>query len=174
MQKRNLVLIGFMGCGKTTIGKNLSKLTDYNFIDMDFEIEKRAGMKISGIFEKYGEQEFRNMESALCAELSNADGCIIATGGGVVKSDSNIEMLKRNGTVLYIKASPEQIYRNLKKDKSRPLLNVDNKMQRIIELMEERKPLYDKRSDITVEITGLNSQEAAKIIKDILERKNML
>ena len=73
-----------------------------------------------------------------------------------------------------IKASPEQIYRNLKKDKSRPLLNVDNKMQRIIELMEERKLLYDKRSDITVEITGLNSQEAAKMIKDILEGKNML
>ena len=174
MQKRNLVLIGFMGCGKTTIGKNLSKLTGYNFIDMDYEIEKSAGMKINSIFEKYGERAFRNMESELCAELSKADGCIIATGGGVVKSDSNIEMLKRNGTVLYIKASPEQIYRNLKKDKSRPLLNVDNKMQRIIELMEERKLLYDKRSDITVEITGLNSQEAAKMIKDILEGNNML
>ena len=90
MQKRNLVLIGFMGCGKTTIGKNLSKLTGYNFIDMDYEIEKSAGMKINSIFEKYGERAFRNMESELCAELSKADGCIIATGGGVVKSDSNI------------------------------------------------------------------------------------
>ena len=174
MQKKNLGLIGFMGCGKNTIGKNLSKLTGYNFIDMDYEIEKRAGMKINSIFDKYGEQEFRKMESELCSELSLSDSCIIATGGGVVKSDSNIEMLKRNGIVLYIKASPEQIYRNIKKDKSRPLLNVENKMQRIIELMEERKPLYDKRGDITVEITELNSQEAAKLIKDILEGKNML
>lgn len=174
MNRKNIILVGFMGCGKTTIGKNLSRLTGYKFIDMDYEIEKRAGMKISRIFEMYGEAEFRRMETGLCGELSAAGGCIIATGGGVVKSEANIQLLKKNGRVLYIKAAPEHIYNNIKDDRTRPLLNVEDKMLRIRELMDERKPLYEQRSDITFEVTGLNSREAAKMIKGILEEENML
>ncbi|MCD8036580.1 MAG: shikimate kinase [Clostridiales bacterium] len=168
MRKENIVLVGFMGCGKTTIGKKLARANDCVFIDMDDEIEKRAGMKITDIFEKYGEAEFRKMETELCEELSVRQGCVIATGGGVIKSEKNMELLKKNGIVLYIKASPEHIYNNIRGDKSRPLLNGGNKMKKIRDMMEERRPLYEERSDVEADITGMKSSEAVGLIMDIL------
>lgn len=168
MERKNIVLVGFMGCGKTTIGKKLARVNDYMFIDMDDEIVNRAGMKITEIFEKYGEAEFRKMETELCRELSNRRGCVIATGGGVIKNETNMELLKKNGVVLYLKASPEHIYNNIKNDRSRPLLNGGNKMQKIIDMMEERRPLYEERSDLTADITEMRSNEAVGFIMDIL------
>ena len=169
MGRKNIVLVGFMGCGKTTIGKKLARANSYMFIDMDDEIVNKAGMEITEIFEKYGEAEFRRMETELCAELSTRQGCVIATGGGVIKNERNMELLKKNGVVLYIKASPEHIYNNIKNDKSRPLLNGGDKMKKIGEMMEERKPLYEQRCDLTADITGMKSNAAVEFIMDILK-----
>ncbi len=174
MNKKNIVLVGFMGCGKSTIGKKLARLTEYRFIDMDKEIEAQAGMRISEIFEKYGEDCFREKEAMLCEELSESGGCIIATGGGVIKSTKNMELLKKNGTVIYIKASPEHIYHNVKYDNTRPLLAVGDKKRRISELLEERKPLYEERSDITADITGKTAAEAAEVVLNMLKGENVI
>lgn len=173
MEGKNIVLVGFMGCGKTTIGKKLAVIFGYEFIDMDVEIERKNGMKISEIFKKYGEGAFREMETDLCRELSGRSGCVIATGGGVIKNEENMRLLRENGRVLYIKASPEHIYRNVKNDRSRPLLDGGDKLEKIKTLMEERRPMYEGRSDLTVEITGMRAQRAAAVIKEALEREDM-
>lgn len=179
MSGKNIILVGFMGTGKTTIGKRLAKKLSeifggYRFIDMDDEIEKKSGMKISVIFEKFGEEEFRGMEANLCRELSNTKCCIIATGGGVIKNLSNIELLKKNGSVIYLKATPEHIYKNIKDDTSRPLLQCEDKIGKIKQMLEERVPLYEQRSDITVDISGLNAKEATSLILSIIEGDNIL
>ena len=174
MERRNIVLVGFMGCGKTTIGKKLAKAFEYTFTDMDDEIVKKAGMPITEIFEKYGEAYFRSMETELCGEMSERGGCVIATGGGVIKNEKNMELLKQNGTVLYIKASPEHIYKNIRNDRSRPLLNTGDKMERIKTLMEERRPMYESRSDITADITGMTSREATNKIISILKEESII
>ena len=170
MADRNIILIGFMGSGKTTIGKRLAKeLEGYRFIDMDGDIEQKAGMNITGIFEKLGEQEFRKMESELCKELSYAKACIIATGGGIVKNEENVGLLKKNGVVLYLKASPEHVFRNIKEDTSRPLLQCDDKIGKIQELMAERNSLYENQSDMIVDVTGTNAKKATEAVLSILK-----
>lgn len=174
MEGKNVVLVGFMGCGKTTIGKKLAKACGYEFIDMDVEIERRENMKITEIFEKFGEAAFRSMETELCKQLSQREGCVIATGGGVIKNEENMRLLKINGSVLYIKASPEHIYKNVKNDSSRPLLKGGDRLERIKTLMEERRPMYEGRSDITVDITGMGAQRAAALIKETLEGENII
>ena len=172
--RKNIVLIGFMGCGKSTIGKKLARRKDYVFLDMDDVIVERAGMRITEIFEKFGEAHFRKLESELCKELSKAEGLVIATGGGVIKNAENMRLLKENGTVLYIKASPEHIYRNVRNDRTRPLLNCEDKLARIKELMAERRPLYEGGMDITADITGMSSSKAVEYITEILEGENVL
>lgn len=179
MSGKNIILVGFMGCGKTTIGRKLAKkltekLGEYRFIDMDDELEKKTGMKISSIFEKFGEEEFRAIESNLCRELSNTKSCIIATGGGVIKNEKNIELLRKNGVVIYLKATPEHIYKNIKDDNSRPLLQCDDKIGKIKALLDERKPLYEERSDIIFDVSGLNARQATEMIISIIEGDNIL
>ena len=132
----NIILIGFMGCGKTTVGKKLASMSGRKFLDMDDEIVRRAGMKITEIFEKYGEDRFRQMETELCEQLSETEGLVIATGGGV-----------------------------------RPLLNCYDKMGRIRELLEERRPLYESESDVITDISGLSSSAAANKIYEVLTKE---
>lgn len=151
---KNIVLIGFMGCGKTTFGKKLSRYFRCNFIDTDKYIENKEHMTIPEIFAKKGEPYFRNLETEVCREVSNKKGIIIATGGGIIKNKENMNLLKKNGIVLYLKATPEHIYRNIEKDTSRPLLNGGDKMEKIRSLMQERIPTYEKYADITVQVSG--------------------
>ncbi|GFI61888.1 shikimate kinase 1 [Clostridiales bacterium] len=168
---KNVVLVGFMGCGKTSIGKKLARLMNYEFVDMDIEIEKSSNMKITEIFEICGEEKFRKMETELCMELSERKDCVIATGGGVIKNEKNIELLRQNGIVIYLKASPEDIYRNLRNDCTRPLLAGGNKLEKIKTMLAERRSLYEERSDISAEIGGMRASEAAEIIKEVLKEK---
>ena len=151
---KNLVLIGFMGCGKTTLGKKVAKSLGVQFVDTDRYIEHEEGMKISEIFEKKGEAYFRKRETEVCEKFSNETGYIVATGGGIIRNDENIALLKKNGVVIYLKASPEHVFRNVRNDLSRPLLQGGDKMEKIKTLMAERIPLYEKHADMKITVTG--------------------
>ena len=164
----NIVLIGFMGSGKTSVGKKLSVDLKREFIDMDDYIVEKEGMSINEIFEKKGEAYFRGLEKELCQNFAEAKSKIIATGGGVIKNDANVENLKKGGTVIYLKSTPKQIAFNLRFDNTRPLLAGDNKEKKIANLMAEIAPKYIKCADEIVDVSGLNVDETMDKIKTIM------
>ena len=172
-KEKNIVLIGFMGCGKTTFGKRISKRLGMEFVDTDRYIELKEKMSISDIFASKGEGYFRNLEKNLCKELSNSSGKVIATGGGIIKSPDNMRELSKNGVILYLRAVPGHIYRNVANDKSRPLLEGHDKMRRISELMRERTPLYEKYADLTVSVSGDTVKNVTEKILYALEGRKM-
>lgn len=166
--EKNIVLVGFMGSGKTSVGKKLSVDLKREFIDMDDFIVEKEGMSINEIFEKKGEAYFRGLEKELCQNFAEAKSKIIATGGGVIKNDTNVENLKKGGTVIYLKSTPKQIAFNLRFDNTRPLLAGDNKEEKIAKLMAEREPIYNKCADEIVDVSGLNVDETMDKIKTIM------
>ena len=166
----NYIFIGFMGCGKTTFGKKISRKIGYKFVDTDRYIEHRQNMSITDIFEKYGESYFRSLEEEICREFSKANNMVIATGGGIIKNEKNIENLKKNGVIIYLKATPEHIFSNIGNDTTRPLLQTDDKMGKIRSLLEERKELYEKYADITIDVSGGNITNITKAILNKIGR----
>ena len=139
----NIVLVGFMGTGKTTVGSLLAKTLGLTLVDMDKIIEQRAGKAISAIFAEQGEPHFRGLERALARELSARHGLVIATGGGIVLNPDNIRDFSASGLVVCLRATPEVIYRRTAKTTHRPLLEQDDKFTRIVTLLEKRRALYD-------------------------------
>lgn len=170
MTEKNIILIGFMGCGKTSIGEQIAAKIQRNFIDMDCEIQRKAGMSINEIFENYSEQYFRKLERNYCKLIASTRCNIVSTGGGIIKDYSNIYNLKINGIIIYLKSTPEKIYRNIKYDDTRPLLNVENKMSAIKKLLYERSPMYEKYSDIIIDISSFKIDESAEYIINTLKR----
>jgi len=142
MGKKNIVLIGFMGTGKTVTGRVIAERTGMELVDMDSIIEERAGKPISDIFATDGEPAFRRMERELARELSQREGLIISTGGGIILNPDNTADLEKTGLTVCLTASPETIFQRLENDTTRPLLSGDKKEQ-ISDLLETRKPLYD-------------------------------
>jgi len=142
MAVKNIVLVGFMGTGKTVTGRILAERTSMELIDMDARIEDQQGKTIPEIFAQEGEPAFRALERRLARELSALNGVIISTGGGIVLDPDNISDFEKNGLVVCLSASPETILRRLETDTSRPLLSGDKKTK-ITELLKKRKPLYD-------------------------------
>lgn len=169
--KKNIVLVGFMGCGKTSVGKRLSMILKREFVDMDDFIEKREQMTVSEIFEKKGEPYFRSLERELCERFATGGGKIIATGGGVIKDAENVKNLKKGGTVFYLKSSPEKIAENLKRDNTRPLLDVADKEKKIRELMAEREPFYLNGSDIIIDVS---EQDIEQTIQAVLDKADQI
>lgn len=159
----NIILVGFMGSGKTTVGKLLAQELKMRFVDMDSIIEERAGKAISLIFEEEGEPRFRAMERELVRELAGQAGLVIAAGGGVVLNPDNISDFSRSGRVICLLASENEILCRVSSSKARPLLEKDDKLQRIKSLMKQRRPLYEKIPD-RVNTTGLTPQEVVEII----------
>lgn len=166
--EKNIVLIGFMGSGKTSVGKKLSIDLKREFIDMDAFIEKKEGMSVNEIFEKKGEAYFRNAEKELCIRFAVPKSKIIATGGGVIKSDENVENLKKGGVIIYLKSTPKQIAHNLRYDNTRPLLAGGNKEEKIANLMAEREPIYNKCADITLDVSNINIEDTIEKLKNML------
>lgn len=163
-RKDNIILTGFMGCGKSSIGRRIAANFEINFIDTDIRIQEMCGMSISDIFKKYGEDYFRRLERNYCKLISMEKGCVIATGGGVIKDFSNVENLKINGVVVYMKCSPEKIYNNIKDDTTRPLLSgvvEKDKFNLICAMMEERRSLYERRADFIIDISNMRLEESA-------------
>lgn len=169
MTNQHIFLIGPMGVGKTTIGKRLADLLDRPFIDIDKEIEARSGADIPWIFDKEGEQGFRDRESRVFEDivLSNNQS-IIATGGGIVLRPTNRKILCDHGQCVYLCASKEQLYERTLRDKSRPLLQVENRQKVISDLLEQRDPLYREVADIVFPAEGGQINKVAKRLLDAL------
>lgn len=152
----NIFLVGPMGVGKSSIGRRLASRLGRSFFDCDEELTRRTGVEIDVIFDIEGEQGFRRRESKLLLELVALRGIVLATGGGVVLLSENREALIRNGAVVYLTATLEQLARRMVRDKKRPLLQTGDRMARIRELLEQRGPLYQDVADCSVD-TGLGS-----------------
>lgn len=157
---KHVILIGFMGCGKSTVGIRLSYRLRRVVEDTDKLIEKRAGKSISDIFKEEGEAAFRQMETKCLQELMTLkDERIISTGGGLPMKIENHEFLKRLGTVVYLRISPKGVWERLKNDTTRPLLQCDDPMAKIDELLAKRAPVYEQAADVVLDVDGKNMEE---------------
>ncbi|MCR5634001.1 MAG: shikimate kinase [Lachnospiraceae bacterium] len=156
---KNIFLIGFMGAGKSTVARHLQKRLKMNLAEMDERIEKEQGMTIPEIFEKYGESRFRDLESELILTIGKEGNTIVSCGGGVVVRPENIEYMKKNGRVFYLKTSPETVYNRVKDSTNRPILNGNMNVEYIAGLMEKRRALYEGAADITITTDGKSVDE---------------
>ena len=161
----NLYLVGLMGAGKTTVGRVLARRLKLRFLDSDQEIERRCGVKIPVIFEIEGEPGFRGREAAVIGELSQLRGIVLATGGGVVGSKENRQLLAATGTVVYLHAQPDDLYERVRHDRNRPLLATADPLARLRALYAERDPLYRSIADVVID-TG--KQGVAALARDLL------
>ncbi len=143
--KKNIVLIGMMGAGKTFIAKNLLKiLKDFSLLDIDLEIEKNQNMTISEIFEKYGENHFRNLERKIIEQNTTCKNLIISLGGGAFEDKINQKNLKENGIIFYLKTDEETLFNRIKNEDNRPLLKTENPFETLKKLLQKREKNYLK------------------------------
>lgn len=164
LKKENIILIGFMGCGKTTVGIRLSYVLRKIIQDTDKIIEKQEDKPIRDIFAEDGEQYFRILETKLLEKLlETAHNQIISVGGGTPLKEENRSLLKQIGTVIYLRIQPETVYERLKDDDSRPLLQGPSPLEKITEIMNQRKSVYEGVADIIVDVDELD-------MEDILEK----
>lgn len=164
----NIVLIGFMGSGKTTVGRILAAKTGLRFVDTDEEIEKAAGKPIPQIFREIGEDGFRELESSALAGLAGRHGLVVSTGGGIVIRPANRELLRRIGFVVWLAADEKTIYRRVSKSRDRPLLRNPNPRETIRNLLAARSALYAQSCDLRIDTAQLTSEEIAYGIKESL------
>ena len=150
-QSGNLILVGMMGSGKTTMGRVLAKHLGKAFVDSDEEITKRTGVTIPHIFDVEGEPGFRLRETAAIRDLVGRDDMVLATGGGAVLEEQNRNLLQQNGIVIYLKASVHDLWQRTRHDRNRPLLRIGNPYARLTELFQQRDPLYRQVADIVVQ-----------------------
>ncbi len=160
---KNIVLIGFMGSGKSTVGRELQHRLGYPLVDMDQVIEQRAGKSIAAIFAAEGEAAFRDRESALLQELNDPSAVrrIISTGGGVIGRDLNRAMLRHLGYVVWLHAPLAVIVERTGRNRDRPLLHTEDPVARIEALLALRKPLYAETAHLQVDTSGLDCGELA-------------
>jgi shikimate kinase len=169
MQINNLFLVGPMGAGKTTVGRQLSEQLALEFIDSDHEIQHRTGVDIPTIFEFEGEEGFRNREQNVIDELTQHDGVILATGGGVVLREINRKHLSSRGYVIYLHCTPEQQYERTYRDRNRPLLQTEDPLARLRGLLEQREPLYRQIADLVIVTEGRNTHSVVREIINKIE-----
>ena len=150
----NIVLIGFMGAGKSTIARALQRELGFPLIEMDERIVKEQGMSINDIFAQYGEDHFRDIESQLIVDIGKEEPSIVSCGGGVVVRPQNTQNMKEIGRIVFLKATPETIYERVKNSTDRPILNGHMNVEYIAELMEKRRALYEAAADITIQTDG--------------------
>lgn len=170
MIKGNIFLIGFMGTGKSSVSRELKKMLSMECMEMDDMIVERQGMPISEIFEKHGEDYFRDIESGLLVELKEKNNVIVSCGGGVVVRRENIGHMKDSGTVVLLSATPQTVYERVKNNTGRPILNGNMNVEYINELMEKRREKYEKAADIVIVTDGKSTKEVCREIVDALEK----
>ena len=157
----NVVLIGFMGCGKTTLGARLAHMLGLTFVDMDDCIVKKAGCSIPEIFAQRGEAGFRRLESEVLDELAASGRKVISTGGGVVTVPENLPKLRALGFVVWLNPPERSIWNRVSRNRSRPLLQTPNPRQTVHDLLESRLPLYAAVADLEADTKDLTPDEAA-------------
>ena len=150
LHRGNLFLVGLMGAGKSTLGRQLARRLALLFVDADHELEQRLGVTIPTIFEIEGEEGFRNREEAVIADLTRLTGIVLATGGGAILRAASRTNLKENGTVIYLYAEPETLWERVRNARNRPMLQAPDPRLRLIELFTQRDPLYREVADHVV------------------------
>ncbi len=165
--KENVILTGFMGTGKTTIGQRLAKALNWGFIDTDQEIERVTGLTVTQVFEKYGEIRFRSEETLVSKRIAALNKHVIATGGGIVLNPENMDLLRQNGTIICLTADPAVIQARIGRKKNRPLLKKDSSQVKIEQLLKEREPFY-QNCEFAVDTTNLASDEVVDLIMRFL------
>ncbi len=166
--KRNIIITGFMGTGKSVVAKELARKLKMVFIDMDQIIEERQGTSIADIFTRYGEKYFRAQENKLVKELSQKENIVISTGGGTLLSSDNARILDQRGQIICLYAGSQTIYNRVKRKNNRPLLKEENLLSEINRLLEERKKIYDNIK-WKIDTTNLNIQEVTDKIIALLK-----
>ena len=173
--KTNIALIGFMGTGKTAVGRLLAEKLDMKFIEMDPLIEQKAGKSIPDIFQQDGETAFRELEIGVTKEVAGMKNVVIACGGGLVLNKINIDRLTESSGIVYLTASPGVILKRVSNEVGqRPLLEVANPVQTIRELLRFRKPFYERAADITINTSKLDTNAVAEQIIEKLKEDESL
>lgn len=167
----NIFLIGFMGAGKSTVSKALKDLFHLEVIEMDEIIARENGMSIPEIFDKYGEEYFRQQETQLLKNLQSRKNVVVSCGGGVAMRPVNVEEMKKSGTIVLLQASPVTILERVKDSHDRPLLENNKTKDYIAQLMNARRPAYEKAADLTV---GTDHKDVRDICKEIIDGVNAL
>lgn len=170
---KNIVLTGFMGTGKSAIGKRLARLLKRSFYDTDQEVEEVTGLTISQIFAKHGELRFRSEEKLVIRKLAAKENAIIATGGGAVLDDENIKELSENGVLICLTADPEVILARVSKKNTRPLIKKDYGLEEIKEMLEERDPYY-KKADLFIDTSKNGFDEVISKIVSLLKERGAI
>ena len=167
IKAKNIFLVGLMGAGKTTIGRQIANELSLEFFDSDHEIENRTGVTITHIFDIEGEAGFRKRETNVLKDLTEKKGIVLATGGGAILKPENRQFLMSRGTIIYLYADIDTLFERTSKDRNRPLLQTENPKTKLEELFEIRDPLYRETADFIID-TGKDSVRLA--IKEILEK----
>ena len=166
-----IVLIGFMGAGKSSIGRTLARMTGRPRFDTDEIVAARFSLTISEIFKTHGEEKFREAETAALRELSEKSGAVVVTGGGIVLRPEYVELLRALGTVVHLRADEETLFRRISRRDSRPLLRTENPRATMGELLRVRLPVYQEVADVDVDTSNLTHEQVAKrILKKIEQR----
>ncbi len=168
----NIMLIGFMGTGKSTVSKAISLMMKIEETDMDTYIVERAGMSINDIFSKYGEERFRDIEAECVKEICSESGKIVSCGGGAVLRDENVECMKKNGLIVLLTAEAGTVYDRVKNSTDRPVLNGNMNVEYIAQLMEKRKDRYHEVADIIIATDDKTPEDiASEILVEIQKYK---
>lgn len=167
----NIVLCGMMGVGKSSVGSRIAQLTGRGWIDTDVVISTCRG-SISDIFERYGEAYFRSLETEIVKELSEENGLVISTGGGLVLKPENVDLLKKRGKIFFLSASLETLLTRVRADETRPLLkDAEKRAERLAQLLTSRTPVYEQVADYIIDTDGQTVDETAKKIIGLAGKK---
>ena len=170
--RERVTLIGFMGSGKTSVGRLLARILDLKQVDLDGVIEERERMSINEIFKTRGEAYFRDLERAAMAEMNlREEPVVLCSGGGIVLDPRNIDAIRERGVAVWLRAAPETIYARVCRDGSRPLLKDGMSVEKIASILEARLPLYEKAADLTVDTDDKTTKAIALEVMEALRRR---
>lgn len=165
-----LFLVGMMGAGKTTIGRQLARVLNREFVDLDHELEARCGVRVSIIFDIEGEEGFRKRETTALDECSRRRGIVLATGGGAVLAPENRQYLQQRGVVVYLRANAHELFRRVSRDRSRPLLQTADPEARLQTLLTQREPLYESVADIVFDTGTMPVTYVVRVLLPLLQQ----